>query len=116
MTLGTLLDIEPKIPRIAGRQIHHANASASTPSDYYLLNMYLPFLDHLMDGLNTRFHKYDSMIHKMHAFIPPVIGMRKVEGIHKIKEIIHAYRDDLPIPRNAFREYSRWERRWKAVP
>ena len=49
------LDIEPDIPRIAGRQIYHA--SASTPCDYYLRNMCLPFLNHLIDGLNTRFDK-----------------------------------------------------------
>ena len=35
VTLGKSLDIEPDIPRIAGRQIHHTNASASTPFDYY---------------------------------------------------------------------------------
>ena len=36
VTLGKLLDIEPDMPRIPGRQIHRANASASTPFDYYL--------------------------------------------------------------------------------
>ena len=78
--------------------------------------MCLPFLDHLMEGLNTRFDKYGSMIHKMHAFVPSVIGMKKVEGNYKIEEIIHVYRHDLPTPGNAFKEYLRWERRWKAIP
>ena len=55
------------------------------------------------------------MIHKMHAFVPAVIR-GKVERNYKTEEIIHEYRDDLPIPRNAFAEYSRWKRRWKAVP
>ena len=39
VTLGKLLDIKPDMSRIAGRQIHRANASASTPYDYYLRNM-----------------------------------------------------------------------------
>ena len=69
-----------------------------------------------MEGLNTRFDKYGSMIHKMHAFVPSVIGMKKVEGNYKIEEIIHVYRHDLPTPGNAFKEYLRWERRWKAIP
>ena len=55
LILGKLLDIEPDMPRIAGRQMHRANALASTPFDYYLRNMCLPFLDHLIEGLNTRF-------------------------------------------------------------
>ena len=90
------------MPTIAGRQIHRANASASKPFDYYLRNMCLPFLDHLMEVLSTRFDKYGSMIHKMQ--VPSVTGMRKVEGSYKIEEIIHVYRDDLPTPGNAFEE------------
>ena len=75
----------------------------------------LPFLDHLMDRLNTRFDKYGSMIHKIHAFVPSVIRMGRVERNYKMEEIIHEYRNDLPTARNAFEEFSRWERRWKAV-
>ena len=73
--------------------------------------MCLPFLDRLIEGLSTRFDKYGSMIHKMHAFIPSVIEMGKMERIYKTGQIIHEYRDDLPTTRNAFGEYSRWERR-----
>ena len=102
--------------RIAARLIHRTNASTSTPSNYYFRNVCLSFLDYLIEGLNTRFDKYGSMIHKMHAFFPSVIGMGKVERDYKIKETIHEYRDDLPTPRNAFEERSMWERRWKAVP
>ena len=69
--------------------------------------MCLPFLDHLTERLNTRFNKHGSMIHKMHAFAPSMIGMGKVEGDNKIQKIIHEYRDDLPTPGNAFKEYSR---------
>ena len=53
LTLGKLLDIEPDIPRIAGRQKHRANVSASIPSDYYLGNMRFPYLDHLIEGSNS---------------------------------------------------------------
>ena len=73
--------------------------------------MCLPFLEHLIEGLNIRFNKYGSMIHKMYAFIPSMIGTGKVGKNYKIEKFIHEYRDDLPPPRNAFEEYSRWERR-----
>ena len=78
--------------------------------------MCLSFFDHLIERLNTRFDKYGSMINKMHPFNPSMTEMRKVEKNYKAEEIIHEYRDDLPTPRNAFGEYSRWERRWEAVP
>ena len=80
VTLGRSLDVEPDMQRIAGTKIHRANASASTFCDYYLPSMCITFLNHLIDGLNTRFDKYGSMIHKMHVFVPSVIEMRKVEG------------------------------------
>ena len=76
----------------------------------------LSFLDHLIEGLNTRFDKNGSMIHKMQALVQSVIGMGKLEGNNKIEEIIHEYRDDLPTLENAFEEYSRWKRRLKAIP
>ena len=53
MILGKSLDIEPDMLRIEGRHIHRGIASASTPYDYHLRNMCLPFLDHLTEGLNT---------------------------------------------------------------
>ena len=76
--------------------------------------MCLPFLDHLIEGLDTRFDKYGSVIQKMHYFVPLVIR-GKVERNYKTEEI-HEYRHDLTTTRNAYAEYSRWERRWKAVP
>ena len=63
-----------------------------------------------MEGLNTRFDKYGSMVHKMHVFVPSVIGMRKVEGNYKIEEIIHEYRDDLSTPKNGFKKKLKMEK------
>ena len=70
----------------------------------------------MIEGLNATFEKYGSMIHKMHTFASSVIEMGKVERNYKTEEIMKEYRDDLPNPRNVFEEYSKWERRWKAVP
>ena len=80
VTIGKSLDTQLHMSRIAGRQIHGANESASTLVDYCLRNMCLPFLYHLIKALNTRFDKYGLMIHKMRAFVPSVIEMRKAEG------------------------------------
>ena len=48
--------------------------------------MCILFLDHLKEGLNTRFVAYGSMICKTHAFVPSVTGMGKVEGNNKTDE------------------------------
>ena len=75
---------------------YRASASVSTHFHFYLRNICLLFLDHLMDGSSTRFDKYGSMIHKIHAFVPSVIRMGKVEINYKVEEITHEYRNDLP--------------------
>ena len=41
-------------PRIAGRQQHRNNVPAPTDKDYWRLNLFLPFMDHLRSGLEDR--------------------------------------------------------------
>ena len=41
-------------PRIAGRQQHRNNVPAPTDKDYWRLNLFLPFMDHLSTGLEDR--------------------------------------------------------------
>ena len=72
LTLGKPLRL-PNMSEVAAWQIHHINASASTPFDYYLQNMCFPFLDHLTEALNTRFDKHGLIIQKMYVFVPSVI-------------------------------------------
>ena len=43
------------------------------------------------------------MIYKMHAFVPSVIGMGKVEGNNKIEEISHECRDEYSLPQIALK-------------
>ena len=41
-------------PRTAGRQQHHNNVPADTPSAYWKRAMYLPFLDHLVTAIDEK--------------------------------------------------------------
>ena len=43
--------IDPSSPRTAGRQQHHNNVPADTPSAYWKRAMYLPFLDDLVTDI-----------------------------------------------------------------
>jgi hAT family C-terminal dimerisation region len=42
-------------PRNAGRQTHRANAPAEGTEEYYRRNIFIPFLDHLINELKVRF-------------------------------------------------------------
>ena len=47
-------DIDPSWPRTTGRQQHHNNVLADTPSAYWKRAMYLPFLDHLVKAIDEK--------------------------------------------------------------
>ncbi len=47
-------DVSPSKPRTTGRQTQRANAPAETPEEYWRVNAYIPFLDHLITELRER--------------------------------------------------------------
>ncbi|XP_069700787.1 52 kDa repressor of the inhibitor of the protein kinase-like [Periplaneta americana] len=55
VTLAQSVDVEVNVPRVASRQIHRNNVASKSPKDYYRLNVFLPFLDHLLSDLSVRF-------------------------------------------------------------
>ena len=48
---------EISVPRVAGRQTYRANSvmQGGTTEDYYRMNVAVPFIDHLLQELLTRF-------------------------------------------------------------
>ncbi|WAQ99848.1 hypothetical protein MAR_024221, partial [Mya arenaria] len=46
--------VDPSMARNVGRQQNRANAPAHTISEYWKVNMYVQFLDHLIMELNDR--------------------------------------------------------------
>ena len=58
--IGSELGIVLTVPRLSGRQQHRANAGPD-PEVYYRINVAIPFLDHMEQVLNYRFHR-DSMV------------------------------------------------------
>ena len=46
-------DIQPSMPRRAGRQQNRANPDVQTVSDHYRVTLYNVFLDHLVQEMET---------------------------------------------------------------
>jgi hypothetical protein len=53
--LAAFAGVVPQLPRIVCRSTFRANVSAPTITDYYRLNVFIPFLDHLIQELTTQF-------------------------------------------------------------
>ena len=87
------------------------STESDTSFNYHRKNMCLPFLDHLINGTDVRFDKYDKTVLMTQALIPSVIA----ETDMNINEIVEIYKYNLPAPNNSQEEFIRWKRRW-SVP
>lgn len=54
VNIARTVGVEPSMPRNNGRQRNRPNVPANTPSEFWRLNMYLPFIDHLITDLSDR--------------------------------------------------------------
>ncbi|KAH3809008.1 hypothetical protein DPMN_137371 [Dreissena polymorpha] len=54
VALAEEFGIDPFMPGHAGRHSHMPNAPAATTSQLWKTNMYLPFMDHLLQELDSR--------------------------------------------------------------
>ena len=95
LQIAATVDVEPSKPRTAERQRGRANAPANSTQEYYRLNFFLPFVDHLLAHMKTRFSVEikDAMLG--FYLIPNQLNNLTDEVIEKIKVEL---RDDLPYP------------------
>ncbi|KAH3833370.1 hypothetical protein DPMN_106677 [Dreissena polymorpha] len=54
VALAEEFGMDPLMSRHAGRHRHMPKAPSATPSQYWKMNMYLPFMDHLPQELDSR--------------------------------------------------------------
>ena len=55
LRMAEKVNVEPAKPRTTGRQRHRANAPAESVKEYYMNNIAIPFLDHIISELDARF-------------------------------------------------------------
>ena len=101
-----LIGVEPSMPRITEKQVHRENTPAPTPYDYYRVNICSPFLEHLTEGIDQRFDKYNLMTLRMMGLVPSVIAVKDEVSISEAAEF---YKDDFPCPNLLDEEFKRWK-------
>ena len=72
-------------PRTARMQCHRTNAGDADQScsDYYRVNVYFPFIDHVIRELETRFSSdHDGLVAFQHL-IPYYLPQDKVDSLHE---------------------------------
>ena len=87
------VDCSLEIPRQVARQQHRANAPATTPCEYWRINLFFPFIDHLMTQFDERFPESSRNMYLGYYLIPKHLPQLDDE---KLKAIRESYQADLP--------------------
>lgn len=87
------LDIDIKIPRLAGRQIHRCNVNVkfSTPEDYFKVAIYNPYMDSIITSLTTRFEKSKDIPFKGGILHPHLMKKEKKESFMRDIKSLQAF-------------------------
>ena len=112
--IATKSNIIVSMPRISPRQAHRANTEFSSVEDYFKKTVTIPFLDHIITNLSSRF----DMHVKQAALIQKLIPSKVTENftISDISNAIHFYKDDLPNPGIVDEALCRWKTKSPSMP
>lgn len=109
--MAAQVNVQPYQPRATGRQTHRENVPAETVTDYYLRNMAIPFLDHVISEFNSRFSPLSVTASRLMGLIPSIQCNSDVTV--DISEAVCLYQDDLPSPELNDQELKRWKLKWQ---
>ncbi|KAH3833221.1 uncharacterized protein LOC127879390 [Dreissena polymorpha] len=109
VALAEEFGIDQSMPRHAGHHRHMPYAPAATPSQNWKTNMYLPFMGHLLQ-------KLDSWLLQGHArfnvqYLIPTKVIELTDDL--VQEIFTKFQSDLEVDYVSFaRECRRWKAKW----
>lgn len=100
---------EIRIPRVCGRQTKRCNIKTSNPEEWFRITIFIPFIDHFIKELNSRFNDRFKDIIPLEGLIPVYKNKYSIEDILKAALI---YNDD--ISANSDLEIQAELQLWKA--
>lgn len=113
LALAVSIDLQESSPRLAGRQTQRRNVQAANAKDYYKLNLTVPFLDHMITELETRFDSQSStVVIEFTQLLPAMINPDSPLTPQKFPKVMELYEDDLPSPTSFDIELDMWASRW----
>eukprot|EP00112_Aurelia_sp_Birch-Aquarium-sp1_P020218 Seg5161.1 transcript_id=Seg5161.1/GoldUCD/mRNA.D3Y31 product="52 kDa repressor of the inhibitor of the protein kinase" protein_id=Seg5161.1/GoldUCD/D3Y31 len=100
----------PSKPRTARSQQHRYNTPSDSPSEYYRRVISVPFLDHLITQIESRFT--DENLKLLYVSYGLPTNVLKTNWIENFSVFLSMYTDDLPEPRYLQTELRTWESKW----
>ena len=100
-------------PRVSQRQQHRLNIDCDSPEEFFKIIVLIPFLDHLLSDLSSRFHHHVKQASQLQSLLPSKIT--STTSINDISDAIQFYNDDLPNPLIMDEEFLVWKSKWLSV-
>jgi hypothetical protein len=100
------------MPRMVGKQAHRCNAPSENPEEYYRKNIQIPFLDHIIVEMNTRFSKEGRTCADIFYLIPAVITKKNDDELNEACKKLLFWSVDLPSPSSLKAEVKEWKYQW----
>ena len=107
---ASAIRVEPCQPREVDRQRHRANAPTQSVKDYYKVNIFYPFVDHIIPQLKERFSEDMKDVLFASYFIPTKLHLLTDEIV---ETRCQEFAQDLPAPTEVEQEIKMWQEKWR---
>uniref|UniRef100_A0A2S2PK90 Repressor of the inhibitor of the protein kinase n=1 Tax=Schizaphis graminum TaxID=13262 RepID=A0A2S2PK90_SCHGA len=67
-------DVDVKIPRKVGRQVHRSNIETDSPEVYFRVSIFIPFLDFFITQIQRRLLDHKQILSSFHCLLPSKIN------------------------------------------
>lgn len=109
--MGSSVNVHPSKPRSCAHQTNRPNAPAESLEDWYRINVAIPFIDHVITELDSKFTRLAKTASQLLSLVPSVMCDSNVN----FSELIELYEDDLPSPELFDQEFSRWQHKFQTL-
>ena len=101
------------MPRVTQVQRHRSNPQSYSVELYFKQTVVIPFLDHLINYLSSRFDKHAKQVASLQGLLPTKIP--PASSVQDIEQAIAFYSNDSPNTAIVDEEFHVWKARWLSV-
>ena len=113
--IADISGISVSMPRVRECQRHRSNPEFASVEEYFKKTIVIPFLDHLIIDISSRFSKHSLHVASLQNLVPVKMS-NETDISTAMREAIKFYSTDLPNPSLQDEELYRWKTKWTVVP
>lgn len=100
-------------PRVTRVQQHRSNPETESVEQHFKCTVIVPFLDHLISDLSSRFNKHAKQVASLQGLLP--IKLTPASSVRDIEQAVAFYYSDLPNASILDEEFHLWKVKWLSV-